>query len=137
MTMHTMYALRTAMTVAIALCAAAAWAQPPAATVTPLLTQPLQGIAGKEGAIVTVELSPGADSQPHRHNANTFVYVLEGSVVMQVEGGEERTLRRGETFYEKPTDVHTVSRNPSATEAARLLVFFVKDVGAPMTVPAR
>ena len=109
----------------------------PATKVAPLLTKSLAGIDGQEATMITVELAPGADSPPHRHNANTFVYVLEGSVVMQVRGGEEQTLIAGQTFYESPTDVHTVSRNPSKTESAKLLVLMVKPIGAPITVPAK
>ena len=56
---------------------------------------------------------------------------------MQVAGGEEKTLHVGDTFYESPTDVHTVGRNTSQTETARILVFFVKDVGAPAALPAK
>jgi len=106
------------------------------ATVTPLVTKPLAGIAGKEGVMLTVEYPPGVASAAHRHNANTFVYVLEGSVVMQVRGGPELTLKAGDTFYESPSDVHSVSRNASASLPAKLLVLLVKDVGAPPTVPA-
>src|SRR5687767_5299485 len=94
---------------------------PTTQTVT-LTTRPLIGIPGKEGMMLTVEFPPGASSPPHRHNANTFVYVLEGSVVMAVAGGEEMTLRPGQTFYESPNDVHTVARNASQTEPARVLV---------------
>src|SRR4051812_20677553 len=114
-------------------------AQPPAATgakVTPLLTKPLLGVDGKEGLMVVVEYPPGVASAAHRHNANTFVYVLEGSVVMQVAGGKELTLTAGQTFYESPSDVHTVSRNASDSKPAKILVFLVKDVGAPVTLPA-
>jgi quercetin dioxygenase-like cupin family protein len=115
------------------------YAQPPApaAKATPLLTKPLAGIDGKEGVMLTVEYPPGVASAPHRHNANTFVYVLEGTVVMAVAGGPELTLKAGETFYESPSDVHTVSRNASDTLPAKILVMFVKDVGAPATAPAR
>ena len=107
-----------------------------AAKVTPLLTKALPDIAGKEGVVLTVEYPPGGASASHRHNANTFVYVLEGSVVMQVAGGPEQTLTVGQTFYESPTDIHTVSRNASKTKPAKILVFFVKEQGAPATVPA-
>jgi quercetin dioxygenase-like cupin family protein len=118
--------------------ASAAAAQPvaPSAKVTPLLTKPLAGIDGKEGLMVVVEYPPGVASAAHRHNANTFVYVLEGSVVMQVAGGPEVTLTAGQTFYESPSDVHTVSRNASNTKPAKILVLLVKDVGAPVTLPA-
>ena len=87
--------------------------------------------------MLTIEYPPGATSKEHRHNAHTFVYVLEGSVVMQVKGGKEVTLGPGQTFYEAPADVHTVSRNASATKPAKFVVFFVKEKGAPTTVPAR
>ena len=107
------------------------------AKVTPLVAKDLAGIAGKEGVMVTVEYAPGASSAEHRHNAHTFVYVLEGSVVMQVKGGTPVTLGPGQTFYESPDDVHTVSRNASSTKPAKFLVFFVKEKGAPPTVPAK
>jgi quercetin dioxygenase-like cupin family protein len=106
------------------------------AKVTPLLTKDLTGITANEGTMLTVEYAPGAASTPHRHNAHTFVYVLEGSVVMQVKGGKEVTLGPGQTFYESPEDIHTVSRNASSTKPAKFLVFFVKVKGAPATVPA-
>jgi quercetin dioxygenase-like cupin family protein len=107
------------------------------AKVTPLMAKDLAGITGKEAVMVTVEYPPGGSSTEHRHNAFTFVYVLEGSVVMQVKGGKEVTLGPGETFYESPEDVHAISRNASATKPARFLVFFVKQKGAPATVPAK
>jgi quercetin dioxygenase-like cupin family protein len=118
--------------------AAGANAQPStaSATATPLLAKPLAGIEGKEGVVLTVEYPPGVASPSHRHNANTFVYVLEGSVVMQVAGGDAVTLTEGQTFYESPADIHAVSRNASDTQPARILVFFVKEIGAPATVPA-
>ena len=87
--------------------------------------------------MITVEYPPGGSSAAHRHNAHTFVYVLEGTVVMQVKGGQEVTLGPGQTFYESPEDVHSVSRNASGTKPAKLLVFFVKEKGAPLTVPAK
>jgi quercetin dioxygenase-like cupin family protein len=106
--------------------------------VTPLMAQPLPGFSGpeKEGALAIVEYPPGTSSMAHRHNAHVFVYVLEGSVVMQVKGGQEVTLKAGDTFYEKPDDIHVVSKNASATAPAKILTFFVKDKGAPTTVPA-
>jgi quercetin dioxygenase-like cupin family protein len=106
------------------------------ATVVPLMTKDLTGIAGKEARMLTVEYPPGAASKSHRHNAFTFVYVLQGSVVMQVKGSPEVTLGPGQTFYESPEDVHAVSRNASNTEPAKILVFFVKNKDAPSTVPA-
>jgi quercetin dioxygenase-like cupin family protein len=125
----------TKLLITIFVAAAAAAAQE--AKVTPLMTKELSGIPGKEGTMVTVEYPPGGSSAEHRHNAHTFVYVLEGAVVMQVKGGKEVTLGPGQTFYESPEDVHVVSRNASTTKPARFLVFFVKEKGAPATVPAK
>jgi quercetin dioxygenase-like cupin family protein len=96
------------------------------AKVTRLMMKELAGPAAKAATMVTVEYPPGGGSPEHRHNANTFVYVLEGSIVMQVKGGKEVTLGPGETFYESPDDVHTVSRNASATKPAKFLVVLVK-----------
>src|SRR5215510_13111600 len=107
---------------------------PQGAKVTPLMSKDLTGIAGKEATVLTVEYAPGASSTSHRHNAQVFVYVLEGSVVMQVKGGQEVTLGPGQTFYESPEDVHTVSRNASTTQPAKLLAVHVKQRGAPLTV---
>src|SRR5580704_1086660 len=118
-------------------CLVAAAAAAQEAKVTPLMTKELSGTAGKEGTMVTVEYAPGASSPEHRHNAHTFVYVLEGSVVMQVKGGKEVTLGPGQTFYESPDDIHTVSKNASSAKPAKFLVFMVKQKGAPATVPAK
>ena len=103
--------------------------------IVPLMKTPLAGLAGKEGALLTVEYAPGASSSTHRHQAHTFVYVLEGSIVMQVEGGQAVTLVAGQTFYESPSDIHAVSKNASATERAKFVVFFVKDEDQPFVIP--
>ena len=92
---------------------------------------------GKEGLLILVESPPGGSDPIHRHNAEAFVYVLEGSVVMQVKGGKQVTLTSGQTFYEGPDDVHVVGRNASSTQPAKLLVFLVKDKGAPVLVPVK
>jgi quercetin dioxygenase-like cupin family protein len=105
--------------------------------VTPLMTKELAGLPGKEGVMLTVEYPPGASSSKHRHNAHTFVYVLEGSIVMQVEGGKAVTLGPGQTYYESPDDIHTVSKNASDSRPAKFLVFFVKDKGAPASIPVK
>ena len=106
------------------------------AKVTPLLSKDLTSLPGKEGLMVTVEYPPGSSDPIHRHNAYGFIYVLEGSIVMQVRGGKEVTLTPGETFYEGPDDVHVIGRNASQTKPAKFVVFFVKDKGAPVLVPA-
>jgi len=110
-------------------------AEPKPAAVKPLLTEPLTGIPGKEVTVLTVEYLPGGASAPHRHDADVFVYVLEGAVVMQVDGKQPVTVRKGETFRESPNDVHRQSRNASETEPAKFVVFVVKDQGKPVTRP--
>ena len=107
------------------------------AKVTPLLSKELKESPGKEGLMLVVEYPPGNSDPIHRHNAHGFIYVLEGSVVMQVKGGKQVTLTAGQTFYEGPDDVHVVGRNASRTRPAKLLVFFVKDKGAPVLVPTK
>src|SRR5215469_3001177 len=103
--------------------------------VTQVLSKDLTNIPGKEGLMLTVEYPPGGSDPIHRHNAHAFVYVLEGSVVMQVRGGKETVLTPGQTLYEGPDDVHVVGRNASQTKPAKFLVFLLKDKGAPVLVP--
>jgi len=110
--------------------------EPKDAKVTPLLSKDLTDFPGKEGLMITVEYPPGGSDPIHRHNAHAFVYVLEGSIVMQVRGGKEVTLTPGQTFYEGPSDVHLVGRNASQTKPAKFVVFLVKDKGAPVFVSA-
>jgi quercetin dioxygenase-like cupin family protein len=109
----------------------------PEAKVTPLVSKDLKEFPGKEGVMITVEYPPGCVDPVHRHNAHGFIYVLEGSIVMQVKGGKEVTLKPGETFYEGPDDIHTVGKNASTTEPAKFVVFFVKDKGAPILLPEK
>ena len=106
-------------------------------TVKSLLAKDLAGMPGKELSMITVEYPPGVSDTAHRHHAQVMVYVLEGSIVMQVRGQAPVTLGPGQTFYEGPDDVHTVSRNASQTAPAKFLVLFVKDKGAPILVPAK
>jgi quercetin dioxygenase-like cupin family protein len=114
-------------------------AQPtaPEAKVTPLFSKDLPDLPGKEGVMITVEYPPGSSDPVHRHFADAFVYVLEGSIVMQVKGGKEVTLTPGQTFYEGPDDVHVVGRNASQTQPAKFVVFLVKKKGAPILVPEK
>ncbi len=107
------------------------------AKVTQLMSKDLTDLPGKEGVMITVEYPPVHSDEIHRHNAHAFVYVLEGSVVMQVRGGKKVTLKPGQTFYEGPNDVHTVGQNASPTKPAKFVVFFVKNKGAPILVPAK
>ena len=106
------------------------------AVVTPLMLKDLADIPGKEVLMITVEYPPGGTDPVHRHDAHAFIYVLEGSIVMQVRGGKEVTLTPGQTFYEGPSDVHVVGRNASQTKSAKFVVFLVKDKGVPVLVPA-
>jgi len=107
------------------------------AKVTQLMSKDLTNIPGKEGLMLMVEYPPGSSDPIHRHNAHAFVYVLEGTVVMQVKGGKEVTLTPGQTFYEGPDDIHVIGRNASQTKPAKFIVFFVKDKGAPVLVPVK
>ena len=105
--------------------------------VTPLMSKDLPEVPGKEVMMFTVEKAPGGSDPIHRHNAHGFIYVLEGSIVMQVEGGKEVTLTPGQTFYEGPNDIHAVGRNASTTSPVKFLVVLVKDKGAPVVVPVK
>jgi quercetin dioxygenase-like cupin family protein len=106
-------------------------------TITPLMSHGLAEVSGNAVLMYTVDFPPGFSSPVHRHNAQVSLYVLEGSVVMQVKGGKEITLRPGQSFYESPDDIHVVSRNASSTEPAKFLVFLIKGKGAPLVIPAR
>jgi quercetin dioxygenase-like cupin family protein len=107
------------------------------AKVTELMSKDLKECPGKEGLMIIVDYPPGSKDPIHRHNAHGFIYVLEGSIVMQVRGGKEVTLTPGQTFYEGPDDVHVIGRNASQTKPAKFVAFFVKDKGAPVLVPAK
>ena len=107
------------------------------AKATDLMSKDLPDLPGKEGLMLIVEYPPGGSDPIHRHNAHVFVYVLEGSVVMQVKGGKEITLTPGQSFYEGPDDIHVVSRNASNAKPAKFVVFFVKNKGTPVVVPAK
>src|SRR5215211_183647 len=120
--------------VLLSLMTGTAMAQAP--NVTPLMSKDLEN-PSREGLMITVEHAPGGSSAIHRHNAHAFVYVLEGSVVMQLKGGQQVTLTPGQSFYEGPDDVHVVDRNASGTQPAKFLVLLIKDKGAPALMPAQ
>jgi quercetin dioxygenase-like cupin family protein len=111
-------------------------AEPPHAVVTPLMHKDLADYPGKEALMITVVYPPGSQDAIHRHNAHAFVYVLEGSIVMQLKGREPVTLGPGQTFYEGPSDVHLVGRNASPTQPAKFVVVLLKDEGADVVLPA-
>ena len=118
----------------LSLMSGTAMAQEP--KVASLMSKDLPDNPGKEVLVISVEHAPGGSNAIHRHNAHAFVYVLEGSVVMQLKGGQQVTLTPGQTFYEGPNDVHVVDRNASATQPAKFLVFLIKNKGAPAVMPA-
>jgi quercetin dioxygenase-like cupin family protein len=123
-----------AFLIAAGMLAGAAQAAPPQAIVKEIMKQPLADYPGKEALMITVEYPPGAVDPVHRHRADSFIYVLEGSIVMQVQGGKEVTLTPGQTFYEGPTDLHTVGRNASQTQPAKFTVLLLKDRNAPFFI---
>jgi quercetin dioxygenase-like cupin family protein len=127
--------MTTKLVALVPLCLMAATAMAQQANVTSLMSKDLADNPGREVLMITVEHAPGGSSPIHRHDAQAFVYVLEGSVVMQVKGGKQVTLTPGQSFYEGPDDVHVVDRNASSTEPAKFLVLLIKNKGAPALVP--
>jgi|SRR5215469_7872935 len=107
------------------------------AKVTSLMSKAVPDSPGKELLMIEVEYPPGAIDPVHRHNAQAFLYVLEGTVIMGVNGEQPLTLTAGQTFYEGPNDIHTVGRNASKTMPAKFLVFLLKDKDAPVLIPVK
>ena len=128
--------MTTKLVALVLLCLMTSTAMAQQVKVTSLMSKDLPEHPGKEMLMITVEHAPGGSSPIHRHNAHAFVYVLEGSVVMQLMGGQQVTLTPGQTFYEGPDDVHVVDRNASASQPAKFLVVLIKDKSAPAVVPA-
>jgi quercetin dioxygenase-like cupin family protein len=137
--MSTLRILGTALVLVFSapLAQAADASEPPQPLVSPLMTKDLSDLPGKEVLMLTVVYPPGAVEHVHRHDAHAFVYVLEGSIIMGVKGGKEVTLQPGQTFYEGPTDVHTVGRNASQTKPAKFVVMLVKKKGVDAVLPAK
>ena len=134
------YALVVCTLIAVAVGVTVMMAAPteaPQAKLTELMSKDLTDLPRKEGLMLLIEYPPGSTDPIHRHNAHGFIYVLEGSIVMQVRGGKEVTLTPGQTFYEGPEDVHVVGRNASQTKPAKFVVFFVKNKDAPVLVPTK
>jgi quercetin dioxygenase-like cupin family protein len=109
----------------------------PEATVRSLMSRDLAGDPARELSMITIEYPPGSADPVHTHHAQALVYVLEGTIVMQVKGGTPVTLAPGQTFYEGPDDVHIVGRNASQTARAKFLVFLVKDKSTPLLTPVQ
>jgi quercetin dioxygenase-like cupin family protein len=128
--------MTTKLVALVLLCLMSGTATAQESKVTSLMSKALTENPGKEVLMITVEHAPGGSNAIHRHNAQAFVYVLGGSIVMQLKGGQQVTLTPGQTFYEGPDDVHVVDRNASSTQPAKFLVVLIKDKGAPAVVPA-
>src|SRR5262245_37096733 len=129
--------MTTKLVALVLLCLVSVTAMAQEPKVTSLMSKDLTENPGREVLMITAEHAPGGSSAIHRHNVHAFVYVLEGSVVMQLKGGQQVILTPGQTFYEGPDDVHVVDRNASATNPAKFLVFLIKDKGAPALVPVK
>ena len=129
--------MTTKLVALILLCLMTGTAMAQQPKVAALMSKDLPEVPGREVLMITVVHAPGGSSAIHRHNAHAFVYVLEGSVVMQLKGGQQVTLTPGQTFYEGPDDIHVVDRNASKTQPAKFLVFLIKDKGAPALVPVK
>jgi quercetin dioxygenase-like cupin family protein len=123
------------MASALSAVAATPPAAPPAAEVQQLMTRDLISDPNKEVLMLTVTYPAAGASLPHRHDAQVFVYVLEGELTMQVRGEAPVTVRQGQWFYEAPGDVHEVSANLSRVAPAKILVLMVKDKGTPVSRP--
>ena len=107
------------------------------AKVTSLVVKPLPDFPGKAVQMLTVEYPPGGHDPVHRHNAHAFVYVLQGSILMAVNGQQPVTVKAGQTFYEGPNDIHTIGRNASNTMPAKFVVFLLKNKDAPVLIPVK
>src|SRR3954468_17754308 len=125
---------RAIVLVLVLFCSARAWAQdPPRSSGKDLMVKALPDFAGKEVLVRANVYPPGTSNPPHRHDAHVFLHILEGQLIVQLKGGDAVTLNAGDTYYESPTDIHVVSRNPSATATVKALIFMVKEKGAPAT----
>jgi len=128
--------MTTTLAALVLLCLMTGTAMAQQAKVTALMSKDLPESPGREAQMIIVEYPPGSSDPIHRHNAHAIVYILEGSVVMQLRNGKQVTLTPGQTFYEGPDDVHVVGRNASSTQPAKFLVVLIKNKGAPVLVPA-
>jgi quercetin dioxygenase-like cupin family protein len=129
--------MTTKLVALVLLCLVTGTAMAQQPKITSLMSKDLPECPGREVVVITVEHAPGGSTVIHRHDAHAFAYVLEGSVVQQMKGGQQVTLTPGQTFYEDPDDVHVVDRNASGTKPAKFLVFIIKNKGAPLLVPQK
>src|SRR5947208_15942844 len=135
--MNLPYSLVVIMLLASLPAAAAAPSTAPRSVGKDLMMKDLADLAGKQAVVRANEYPPGTSNPPHRHNAHVFLHLLEGQLIVQLKGGQPVTLNPGDTYYESPNDIHVVSKNPSATMAAKALIFMVKDKGVPATTPVK
>ena len=111
-----------------------------AETVTKNFEAAIPNIPGKSLIAVEVDYAPGAASVPHTHAKSAFIYayVISGAIESKVNDGETRTYRAGESWSEQPGAIHSISRNASKTEPAKLLAVFVLDTNDnPLTTPIK
>ncbi len=102
--------------------------------ITPILKQKLEGLDNMEANIALIEADPGWATERHIHPGHVFVYVLEGSIELDVEGQEPVKLGPGEAVYELPNKP-MIGRNASSTDGARLIVFQVGESGQELMIP--
>lgn len=110
-------------------------ASDPGVTVRPLLQHDLPDVPGKQLSVVTVEFAPGAGSSPHRHPGSVVAYVLEGTVISEVDPGKPVTYKAGQSWYELPMHVHRVARNPSKKRPAKIIAFLIVEKGQELVLP--
>jgi len=109
----------------------------PSEKVTVLQDQMLKNVPGKKALMIEVDYEPGQTSIAHKHDGTAMAYVLSGSIVSQVRGEKAVTYKAGEYWYEAAGSEHLVSKNASATEPAKLLVFMVLSPDEKVLVPLK
>ena len=100
----------------------------------------IPNIPGKSLLAVEVDYAPGAASPSHTHAKSAFIYayVISGAIELKLNDGETRIYRAGESWCELPGAIHSISRNASKTEPAKLLAVFVLDTNDnPLTTPIK
>lgn len=114
-------------------------AQDPLKSGTVLQRAELLSAKGMEAILVLRELPPGGESGKHTQAGNELVYIMEGSVVLEVQGKPAVTLKAGEAFSTVAGQVHNV-KNASATAPGKALAFYVAKKGTALEglgVPAK
>jgi len=104
-------------------------------TVRPIMQHEMPDAPGKQISMVVVEFAPGAGNSPHRHPGSTVAYVLEGSVVSEVDPDKPVTYHAGQSWYELPMHTHRMARNASKTRPAKILAVLISDKGQELVQP--